>query len=625
MMTKDKKMAERILNHIREILSLLTGEISVLQHLTVLEITKDTQKSKRILNHTLEIIYLLTGEEYTIVKKDPPHSSIHHLTGESGIDGQNEKYHTLKLLGIPGAGFQDDTVSEEGEDEMDEKHILQMTFHSELPSGPSNVKPFILPKFKQEDQNIMDFQQVKEEEIPLNISEGHLDESRYNVSINERGEYERGEYERGEYEREEEDIQKLETYSNPYTGSLRGGQDRQAQLGGHKSDRKHRAPNYSQQEFLVLLNAIHNRSHIIHGGREVRAGQRARMWREVAAEVSAVGVHVRDVKSVKHRYDDCRAIVKKKMSEEAASARASGGGTSSVEYNAWEELLKGRMSAPTVVGIPGLLDTERPETLQTPQDQSPQEMEDMAMEELADPSTTMVHFDPTAPLLPQIDPPPSCSYWEDHGSRTAALPLPTPPPPLPPPKPQPTPVAKPQPTPVAKPQPTPVAKPQPTPVAPPTEAMPRPPASPTPLQPPSATPELVGEQDCQIQQQEDMGTHFLEMEGIQRNLLQELRRIGRDNRRHQRHMEMELKQQRLQQQEFARSVEGQLSGLNQNLSRIGDLMAAMLEHFQRQAASQFTTPEERSPQHAPPAQPPVSPATCDGAGRGGPVSKRGRR
>ncbi|KAM4642340.1 uncharacterized protein O3C94_016695 isoform 1-T2 [Discoglossus pictus] len=82
------KMAERILNHALEIICLLTGEVSLMQHLINSLKMKEMNKGKKkmseyILNHTMEIIYLLTGEEYTIVKKNSPHS--HHLTGEVPI------------------------------------------------------------------------------------------------------------------------------------------------------------------------------------------------------------------------------------------------------------------------------------------------------------------------------------------------------------------------------------------------------------------------------------------------------------------------------------------------------------------------------------------------------------
>ncbi|KAM4641272.1 uncharacterized protein O3C94_015658 [Discoglossus pictus] len=103
-MNKDKKIAGRILAHVLEILSLLTGEVSVLQHLTnsltVLEINNDQKMTEKILNHTLKVIYLLTGEEYTIVKKNPPHS---HLTGECDIQGYKdnmENHQTPRTLGI---------------------------------------------------------------------------------------------------------------------------------------------------------------------------------------------------------------------------------------------------------------------------------------------------------------------------------------------------------------------------------------------------------------------------------------------------------------------------------------------------------------------------------------------
>ncbi|KAM4614442.1 phagosome assembly factor 1 [Discoglossus pictus] len=89
-MSKDKKkmeaMMERILNHALEIIYLLTGETSTMQHLTnsliLLKMNKDKKMSKRILDQALEIIHLLTGEEYTIVRKKCPQTNIHQLTGE---------------------------------------------------------------------------------------------------------------------------------------------------------------------------------------------------------------------------------------------------------------------------------------------------------------------------------------------------------------------------------------------------------------------------------------------------------------------------------------------------------------------------------------------------------------
>ncbi|KAM4642071.1 uncharacterized protein O3C94_016444 [Discoglossus pictus] len=197
-MTKDKKMSERILNHIVEILSLLTGEVSCLQYLTdsltVLDMSKDTQKTKVILNHTLAIIYLLTGEEYSIMKNDYPHSSIYQLTGECVLDGAkksivDEKLQTPRALGIQtnrSSGLRDknaDTPSAEGCDEMNEKDILQVTIQPEFGGGPSNVTPTAISRLEQEEFYMRGYQQVKEEEIPVNISEGLHDESLNTVLV----------------------------------------------------------------------------------------------------------------------------------------------------------------------------------------------------------------------------------------------------------------------------------------------------------------------------------------------------------------------------------------------------------------------------------------------------------
>ncbi|KAM4613995.1 uncharacterized protein O3C94_022036 [Discoglossus pictus] len=159
-MDQDKKMSERILHHILEILSLLTGKVS--QHLTnsltAIEMNQDKEMSERILSHTLEIVYLLTGEEYTIVKKK--YSHIHQLTGESDTDGQKES------LGISPNG----SSGLQREDEKDEKDILTVTIQSELSAG--HVRSSGVSKFDQEaEPDVRGHRQVKDEEIPVNISE----------------------------------------------------------------------------------------------------------------------------------------------------------------------------------------------------------------------------------------------------------------------------------------------------------------------------------------------------------------------------------------------------------------------------------------------------------------------
>ncbi|XP_053568455.1 gastrula zinc finger protein XlCGF66.1 [Bombina bombina] len=58
---KMKKLPEQILNHILEILYLLTGE-RVTNSLTASHMTEDKMTTERILTHTLQIVYLLTAE-----------------------------------------------------------------------------------------------------------------------------------------------------------------------------------------------------------------------------------------------------------------------------------------------------------------------------------------------------------------------------------------------------------------------------------------------------------------------------------------------------------------------------------------------------------------------------------
>ncbi|XP_053567168.1 gastrula zinc finger protein XlCGF66.1-like [Bombina bombina] len=57
----NKKLPEQILNHILEILYLLTGK-RVSNSLTANHMTGDKMTTERILTHTLQILYLLTGE-----------------------------------------------------------------------------------------------------------------------------------------------------------------------------------------------------------------------------------------------------------------------------------------------------------------------------------------------------------------------------------------------------------------------------------------------------------------------------------------------------------------------------------------------------------------------------------
>ncbi|KAM4642386.1 uncharacterized protein O3C94_016726 [Discoglossus pictus] len=215
-----KEMAHRVFNHAVAIIYLLTGEASLMQHLTKsLILIKDKKMSERILNHALEIIYLLTGEEYTIVRKNSPHI---HLTGECGI-GQNKEVIfknpvTLKAVEIPtnrSSGLKDENIHHATEEDEDikEKDVHQVETHIDLGAGPSNMKTSISPK--QEEPDMMIHPQVKMEEIPVDINEETQNENACAVSINEKGEYERER--RGEDRQVESQLDACEGPSNMKT------------------------------------------------------------------------------------------------------------------------------------------------------------------------------------------------------------------------------------------------------------------------------------------------------------------------------------------------------------------------------------------------------------------------
>ncbi|KAM4689130.1 uncharacterized protein O3C94_007275 [Discoglossus pictus] len=213
MMNQDK-MSDKILNHILEILSLLTVKISqhLTKSLTVIEMNQDKKMTERILTNTMEVMYLLTGEEYTIARKNTPHS--HHGTGEVSTAGQcdiiSASGHSQAISGhqdMDKGGLQSDNVdpvSDEGEHETGEKDSPPVTIQSEL--SAAHVRPSVGSALGREPEpDMMSHQQVKEEEIPVNISEcfhrGNMD----TISV----------IKEEEDERDDQDIQQVEICSDP--------------------------------------------------------------------------------------------------------------------------------------------------------------------------------------------------------------------------------------------------------------------------------------------------------------------------------------------------------------------------------------------------------------------------
>ncbi|MEE6506154.1 hypothetical protein FKM82_007557 [Ascaphus truei] len=150
MMMDKKQIAEGILNHILNIIYLLTGERPFLEHLTDSRMNNinNEKMTERILNHTQEIIYLLSGEVPIRCEDVAVYFSMEewdYIEGHKGLykDAMVENYKSLKSLGIPlnrSSGFHYENVDivsikEQGEDERGEQDIQQGQIHPDTSAG----------------------------------------------------------------------------------------------------------------------------------------------------------------------------------------------------------------------------------------------------------------------------------------------------------------------------------------------------------------------------------------------------------------------------------------------------------------------------------------------------------
>ncbi|KAM4662930.1 uncharacterized protein O3C94_011265 [Discoglossus pictus] len=170
------KMAERILKHTLEIISLLIGEVSLVQQLTnslkISEKINDKILTEKILHHAQEIIYLLTRQcEDTTVSLSIEHKEIvvdkelhtceftsHESPGPSNlktsIDPKPEQIEELNMRGLWQVKEEDIPVK--------------------ISEGLSSVKPSVMSTMEQEEPDGSGQQEVKEEETPGNIHRDHM-------------------------------------------------------------------------------------------------------------------------------------------------------------------------------------------------------------------------------------------------------------------------------------------------------------------------------------------------------------------------------------------------------------------------------------------------------------------
>ncbi|XP_030053447.1 uncharacterized protein LOC115466390 [Microcaecilia unicolor] len=122
--------------------------------------------------------------------------------------------------------------------------------------------------------------------------------------------------------------------------------------------KRKRAPKFTEDELQVLVHHVCDEF-----GRQLKKsrlslGQKNKIWRKIADDVTAVGVQMRTVEQCKHRWQDFKGLVKAKALKKWKHGKSTGGGPPcALELTALEEAVLPTLGHEQVVRLCGGVDT----------------------------------------------------------------------------------------------------------------------------------------------------------------------------------------------------------------------------------------------------------------------------
>ncbi|XP_063806595.1 uncharacterized protein LOC134988132 [Pseudophryne corroboree] len=150
---------------------------------------------------------------------------------------------------------------------------------------------------------------------------------------------------------EEEAAQNIQTQQSEPHSEEEGGDTSQTNASQAATTEGRRQPPFTQRELDILVPQAIDLIHF--GTKNMGAGMRDCIWREITDLVNAVGPIVRTPQEVRRRWDDFKSCLKRKKAAHWNASRATGGGPlpESVEYTDLEELAMVCVSYQEVAGV----------------------------------------------------------------------------------------------------------------------------------------------------------------------------------------------------------------------------------------------------------------------------------